>query len=252
MSNVLIVGYGEIGQSIHRLYDTRYSIYTLDTYSKDIRANTVVDGISIDIMHICIPYTKTFIKVVSDYIFKYKPLLTVINSTIPLHTTKTIYTSLSSIISIVHSPVMGVHPTLTESIQTFEKIIGGATPEAAELAKKHFEDIGVKTKLYTSSDESEISKLFDTTYYGWNIVYMKAIRQFCKEHGLNFDDVYTKTNTIYNEGYTKMGRPDVIRPVLKSMPGKMGGHCVRPNAEILRHVFYPAEIMLELDDENSE
>ena len=33
----------------------------------------------------------------------------------------------------------------------------------------------------------------------------------------------------FNEGYTKLGDEEVIRPVFLPMPGKIGGHCLIPN-----------------------
>ena len=76
-------------------------------------------------------------------------------------------------------------------------------------------------------------KLWDTTYYGWNIVFEKAVKSYCDEHGLDFKVVYTWANEGYNKGYAKLGISNVQRPVLKDYPGKIGGHCVIPNATLL-------------------
>ena len=43
----------------------------------------------------------------------------------------------------------------------------------------------------------------------------------------------TVFNTSYNEGYKKLGKNNVVRPVLYPTE-KIGGHCVVPNAKILK------------------
>jgi len=50
---------------------------------------------------------------------------------------------------------------------------------------------------------------------------------------LDFGDVYTVPNQDYNKGYTKLGLERVVRPVLKYVPGSIGGHCLIPNCELL-------------------
>ena len=47
-----------------------------------------------------------------------------------------------------------------------------------------------------------------------------------------FDEVMSLYNQTYNDGYSKLGKINVIRPVLN--PGnKIGGHCVIPNLKLL-------------------
>jgi hypothetical protein len=100
------------------------------------------------------------------------------------------------------------------------------------LAKRHFEELGLKTVRFRSPLESELGKLFCTTYYGWNIIFSKYLYEVCQKQHADYDQVYIKFNRIYNQGYQKT-IPDVMRPVLKHVPGPIGGHCVIPNAEIL-------------------
>ena len=42
----------------------------------------------------------------------------------------------------------------------------------------------------------------------------------------------TKFNHTYNEGYKKLGKTYVVRPVLYPTD-KIGGHCIIPNAKLL-------------------
>ncbi len=134
---------------------------------------------------------------------------------------------------VVHSPVRGVHPELYEGIKTFVKYIGADNKKAGKMARKHLEGLGIKVKILSSSLASEALKLWDTTQYGWLIILNKEIKKWCDKQGLDFAEIYTEPNKSYNEGYQKLGRPEVARPYLKYMPGKIGGHCVISNCHLL-------------------
>jgi len=225
--NILIVGHGEIGSSIHKLYGDDY-YYDVGYIDKDVAENV---SKSPDVMHICIPYNEKFVTNVLHYIKTYTPSLTIIHSTIPYLTTRIIYDNAGT--EIVHSPVMGKHPNLTKSIRTFKKIVASYTDKAIEMACAHFEELGVDTVVYNNPEESELAKMLSTTYYGTLIRFMQEVHNLCVEFNLDFDKVYKQTNEIYNEGYTKFGDTQFVRPVLEYMGDEIGGHCVTANAEIL-------------------
>jgi hypothetical protein len=65
------------------------------------------------------------------------------------------------------------------------------------------------------------------------VVFQKEVKRICNEYKLDFNEVYTIPNNDYNEAYKKLGMGYVTRPVLKDMPGPIGGHCLIPNCEIL-------------------
>ncbi len=212
-----ILGFGEIGKAIAGFYK--------NPKIKDLKRN---DGLNrIEILHVCIPYSSSFVKIVKEEIKKIKPKLTIIHSTVALGTTKKIGGF------VVHSPVRGVHPKLFQGIKTFVKYIGADNKKAGLLAKSHLESLGIKTKLFASFSTSEALKLWDTAQYGLMIVLSKEIRKWCDKKKLNFDEIYTEANKSYNEGYKKLGRPEVLRPYLNYTPGSIGGHCVIPNCHIL-------------------
>jgi hypothetical protein len=97
-------------------------------------------------------------------------------------------------------------------------------------------------------------KLVSTTYYGHNIVFAKKVYELCKElfpgdrPDETFDRVYTHANKTYNNGYTVLNKPDVIRPTL--MPPEffghkgIGGHCQIPNAVLLHEAGFDIGIEL--------
>jgi len=235
MKKVGIIGYGEIGQSLEKLYlgkDFVIQINDTGLDKSEIEQN-------VDILNIAIPFTSkdTFVEVVSKYITELKPELTIIHSTVTPGTTLDVIKNTKNN-NIIHSPVRGVHPNLYEGLKTFIKFIGSDNKEATILAKNHYDEIDLKYEIFESSKATELAKVLSTTYYGMCIAFHNDINNLCKEHNVKFDEVATKWNKTYNEGYSKLGMSNVIRPVLyPPKDGKIGGHCVVPNAELCKQFF---------------
>jgi hypothetical protein len=254
--NILFIGMGEIGRSVANLYKDA-NLYYIDPVVKDTITTTegleikeLLDNTNppvIDICHICCGYFKGYVNSIADYLNRYNPNLTIIEGTVPIGITRDLYRYTDK--RIVHSPVMGKHPNLTKSILTFTKIVSGVDAQTVYEACDHFKSLGVNAVFFSTPEASEAAKLLDTTYYGWNILFMKYVYKFCEERELKFDEVYGAWNKIYNEGYTAMGNPEFVRPILKYMPGKIKGHCIIPNMEILKNDFIPAKIGLRLNEE---
>ena len=216
-----ILGYGEIGQAIAKFYK--------NPLIKDLKRD---DGlIGVEVLHICIPWSENFSDIVRKQIREIKPKITIINSTVAPGTTKKIGGM------IVHSPVRGVHPKLYEGMKTFVKYIGADNEKAGKLAEKHLKSLGVKTKIFYPASTTELGKILDTTYYGVCIAWHKEMKKICDKFNVDFDKVVTDFNTSYNDGYKKLGKDNVIRPVLFVDSKPIGGHCVIPNAEILKKHF---------------
>ena len=238
MKNVIIVGYGQIGKSIHGLFnraDPDQRFCTVYRQGRDW-VDRIVNIEEFDIMHIAFTYTKEFIQSAIDYIKEYKPKLVIIHSTVPPGTTRKIWEVTK--VNMAMSPVMGVHPYLAESMLTFRKIVGAVDKISLKEAYLHLEELGMNIAPYDSTEEAELAKMLSTTYYGHNIRFMQEVYSLCEKMGLNFKNVYTNTNMIYNEGYKdkKMARKNVIRPVLEYTGEGCGGHCVVENATILNEL----------------
>jgi len=227
-----ILGNGEIGRAVGRIcreagYKTLVRELTYDE----------MEGKRIDYLHVNIPEKRRpdFVGIVVKNIVELKPKLTIINSSCSVGATREIYEKVG--LPIVHSPVIGVHPHLYESIKFhFKKIIGPVDKKSLVLAKAHFKKMGLKIEIYDSSENSEAAKLLDLVYYAWNIVFCKWMDEMCKKMGVDFDQVYTRHNQIYNEGYKKL-RPNVVRPVLVPTPGPITGHCTIPDTELVQRDF---------------
>lgn len=209
--NHLIVGHGEVGQAIHEIIIRAYIVdHKVTTWEKE----------PVDVIHICIPYNEKFEETVKEY-QKICPFI-IVHSSVPVGTCDKL--------KVVHSPIRGVHPFLEEGIRTFVKYFGGrGAAEAASI----FSRFGLRVKVYDSASITEAIKLWDTTQYGRLIMMEKEIYKWCEKHHLPFEEVYQEANKDYNAGYTALGRPEVVRPWLKHIEGKIGGHCVVNNSKLL-------------------
>lgn len=206
----LIIGLGEIGTAMR-------SILECDGYD----LGHELEG-EYDIIHICFPYSSHFYSYVKDYQKKFNAKYTVIHATVPVGTSRKL--------GAIHSPVRGVHPHLEQSIRTFVKYFGGENTEAVSSV---FLEKGIKVAVCDKPETTELMKIVDTTGYGVNILIEKEIYRLCEEYGVSFKDVYTEANRTYNEGYENIGMPQFKKYILEHKEGKIGGHCIMPNAELL-------------------
>lgn len=226
-----ILGYGEVGQAIAKFYG---SINSPQVKIKDLKRNDGLEGV--EILHVCLPWNDKFVEIVKGEIKKIKPKLAIIHSTVVPGATLRIAQGKQKIM-VVHSPIRGIHPHLFEGIKTFVKYIGADDKKAGELAKNHLESLGIKTKVFIPSLTTEIGKLLDTSYYGLVIAWHGEMKKICDKFAINFDEAVTDFNKTYNDGYAKLGKPNVVRPVLYPPEKGVGGHCIVPNAEILKKYF---------------
>jgi len=232
-SKIGILGYGQVGQAIAKFYKK--------PKIKDLNRNDGLKGV--EILHVCLPWTENFIGIVKKEIKKIKPKLTIVHSTVAPKTTKKIGGM------VVHSPIRGVHPHLYKGIRTFIKYIGADNKKAGEMAKRHLENLGTKTKVFYPSVTTELGKLLDTSYYGLVIAWHGEMKKICDKLGVNFEEAVTDFNKTYNEGYKKLGKLNVVRPVLYPPQKTTGitGHCVVPNAQILKKYFKSQALDLLLE-----
>jgi hypothetical protein len=208
----MIVGMGEVGTSLFRILKKYYKVGTRDLYKVSVQ------DIPVDILHICFNYSDDFVNQVKAYQEEYKPEYTVIHSTVPV--------GVSRKCNAIHSPIRGLHPNLESGILTFPKFLGG---EQASQIADYFRRADIKVILCGRQETTEAMKLFDTEYYRHCVEFAHRVKKYCDKHSLNFHEVYTLSNETYNEGYTKLGHPEFVRPVLQPIMKEIGGHCLIPN-----------------------
>jgi len=218
MSEIItVVGLGEVGKPLFEIIKTQHEVFGVDI---DLAAPLN----RCDVMHICFPFSgRKFIGQVVDYIRRYQPALTIINSTVAPGTTRRIADESGR--PVVNSPVRGKHARMREEMLHYTKFIGALDPESGARAAQHFESVGMKTKVLGSPEATEIAKLTETTYFGVMIAWAQEVERYCREVGASYDEVVS----FYEEVK--------FFPPVKYFPGVIGGHCVMPNIAILRQQF---------------
>jgi hypothetical protein len=224
----IIVGGGEIGQSLGvvlgsnyniEIYDTRFDSLTLDSLARYNKEKPF------EIMHICFPYSDKFVSEVKKYKKLFKPKYTVIHSTVPIGTNRKL--------GSISSPVVGIHPHLEQSLKIFTKFLGGN--QASEVAD-YFRRVGMKVYLCDNPETPELMKIQCTTLYGLNIEFAKDMKEQCKKYKAPFE-AWTIWNDNYNKGYEELGYPEYHRYNLIPIMKEISGHCVRPNLKLLKTKF---------------
>lgn len=249
---VLIVGLGEVGQSLYGLFKDsgKFDVYGVDIDSermKSIEGRGAPPERNIDVMHICYPCPgqQQFVKITLDYIRKFDPKLTIIESTVNPGTTQKVY-GLAKV-PMVHSPIRGMHKTLEtmkKDILYWRKFVGGTTGEAAEAAKRHFEKLGLRVTVLRSPVETELAKILDTTYKVWLIVCFQEMHRISRALGADFDEIVG----VIEDGH----RGILDRPI--NYPSVIGGHCLIPNTELLLRSYDSKllKLILESNEKRKE
>ena len=226
---VLIVGLGEVGQALFELLikNEHFAAYVFDTKKQKMREigqKAMPD--EVDTMHVCIPCVdqEKFVKTVVEYVKRFKPKLTIINSTVPPGTTMNVHKQCRCLVA--HSPIRGVHESpehMAWELKRWTKYIGGADSKSAEAARKHFEKLCLKTKVLKSCQETELAKLFETTYRAWMIAFFQEMHRISKHFKADFDEI---ADFLADTHRVRLDRPVMF-------PGVIGKHCIIPNLELL-------------------
>jgi UDP-N-acetyl-D-mannosaminuronate dehydrogenase len=232
---VLVVGLGEIGRALFELLKEKdsFTVYGLDLDKTKMRATRQDPSKlpkKIDTMHICLPCKDqdNFVAAVASYAKKFKSKLLIINSTVPPGTTKKAQQSCKCLVA--HSPTRGVHKSAEHmkwELKRWTKYVGGADAKAAEAACKHFEKMGLKVKMLKSCAETELAKLFETTYRAWMIACFQEMHRISRHFDGDFDEAVDFLEDTH--------RLRLDRPIM--FPGFIGGHCLIPNTELLLNVY---------------
>jgi UDP-N-acetyl-D-mannosaminuronate dehydrogenase len=231
-----VVGLGEIGGTLFSLLKEEaesFTVYGLDLDEAKMRAARQEESklpSEVETMHVCLPCKNqaTFIDAVEGYFKRFRPKLVIVNSTVPPRTTMKIQERCRCLVA--HSPVRGVHTNpehMRWEVRRWTKYVGGATAEAADAACRHFEKMKLKVKKLKSCAETELAKLFETTYRAWMITFFQEMHRVSRTFGAGFDDVVDFVEDTH--------RVRLDRPVM--FPGVIGGHCLIPNTELLLNAY---------------
>jgi UDP-N-acetyl-D-mannosaminuronate dehydrogenase len=229
---VLIVGLGEIGHTLITLYNEKkseFSIYGIDldeAKMHDLGQNKSKIPAKIDVLQVCLPCGNPdkFAQILADYAAKYRPKLIISNSTVPPGTTLKIAELCER--PVAHSPSRGVHITaeyMVWEMKRWHKFVGGATPQAGKLAAAHFTKLGLKVKVLRGCTETELAKIFETTYRAWMITCFQEMHRIARKFGADFNETVDFLEDTHCQRFD--------RPIM--FPSYIGGHCLIPNTELL-------------------
>ena len=182
---------------------------------------------------------------VLEYIDKFEPEISIINSTVPPGTTEEIYEKSSRLVA--HSPIRGVHKSrehMKWELRRWVKYVGGVDAKSAELASEHFRKLGLRVKVLRSSKETELAKLFETTYRAWMIACFQEMHRISRHFNADFDQI---VDFLEDTHRVRFDRPPMF-------PGVIGGHCLIPNTKLLLEVYKSdfLRLILESNEKRKE
>lgn len=214
---VIVLGMGEVGFPLFKILSTKF-----DCIGIDIKPEAITKPCSV--MHICYPFQiPDFIGTTVGYILKYRPALTIINSTVAPGTTRKVQEAAGDW-ALAYSPVRGKHARMEADMLRYKKFVGASRPDVLQQALEDFNQAGFKTAAFRSPEVAEVSKLLETTYLGILIAWAQEVERFAARYQGTFEDVKAFTEEI-----------DFLPSHI--FPGYIGGHCVMPNIAILRSQF---------------
>lgn len=231
-NQVVVVGLGEVGKPLFELISRYHNVVGVDI----LRPGGKVDQASV--LHVCFPFEiPDFIGETARYMDLFQPRLTIINSTVGVGTTRAI--AERTRMAVVNSPVRGKHARMLNELSEYTKFVGALDAAVGLEAAEHFASLGLKTKILSSPEASELAKLTETTYFGLMIAWAQEIERYCDKSGANYEEIISFYEEIK------------FFPRVKYFPGVIGGHCVMPNIQILQK-FAHSDILEAIQTSNEK
>ena len=213
----LVVGIGEVGGALAEVLERSGPVLKHDLERMEFDE-------PIGVMHFCIPFSSRaqYESAALEYIQRFRPALTIINSTVLPGTTRSI--GVKSGAQVAFSPVRGKHVRMAQDLVRYTKFVAAVDPQVAAMAAKHLESMGLKPRTMTKVETLELAKLAETTYFGVQIAFAQELNRFAE--ALRAD--YFEATDFFEE-------VDFL-PRVRYFPGFIGGHCVIPNIKLLQQL----------------
>src|ERR1035438_1718311 len=171
---VVVLGLGEVGKPLLELTSKYYDAIGIDISPPLQRIAQV------DVLHVCYPFEiKDFVGVTARYIERFRPALTIINSTVGVGTTRAVAQRTGA--PVVHSPVRGKHVRMLDELRSYKKFVGAIDPAAGGQAGEHFESFGLKTEVCPPPEATERAKLPETISLGLMIGGAQGVERYCDQ-----------------------------------------------------------------------
>ncbi len=229
---VVVVGLGEVGRPLREIIKEHHEVIGVDITPPSEKIGQV------DVLHVCYSFQiNDFVGETARYIELFRPKLTIIDSTVGVGTTRAVAERTGT--AVVNSPVRGKHARMQEELRSYTKFVGAMDPASGQRAAEHFESVGLKTKILSSPEATELAKLTETTYFGLMIAWAQEVERYCDRVGQNYEELVAFYDEIS------------FFPKVKYFPGVIGGHCVMPNIQILRK-FDDSAILRAIQSSNQE
>ena len=215
----LVVGLGEVGSALAQVLKRSGRVLEHDIERREFDE-------PIGVMHLCFPFTQQvdFEALAVSYIGRFKPELTIINSTVVPGTSRAIAARAS--VPIAYSPVRGKHIRMAQDLLKYRKFVAGTDDNTANLAAEHFRAAGMNTQCISKLETLELAKLGETTYFGVLIAFAQELNRYAAR----VDGDYAEVLDFFEEVE--------FLPGTKYYPGFIGGHCVIPNIQLLSTIAW--------------
>jgi hypothetical protein len=227
-SRTLVVGLGEVGSALVEVLERKSPVLKHDLERQEFTE-------PIGVMHICIPFISRaqFEPLAIDYIRRFQPELTIINSTVLPGTTRSISEKTAS--PVAYSPVRGKHVKMAKDLLHYVKFVAAGEEAWADKADAHFLEHGMKTRKLDKPETLEVAKLGETTYFGVIIAWAQEFNRYVQRAGGDYEEAI--------EFFDEVG----FLPRQRYFPGFIGGHCVIPNINLLLQMDSAALLEAVLD-----
>lgn len=227
----IVVGLGEIGKPILQLISksTLAVGYDINKNLMNDKKFTQYSDVKTRFLHVCIPFSKSFIHTVVELYNRFNPEAIVIHSTISPGTTNKLQKKLT--IPIIYSATRGVHRRMRYDLKRYTKFYAITKnikngPRVSHEYEKLMKNSGITTKRMSNPLTLELAKIVvDTSYYGWIINYAQLSNMIAIKNNIDYDEMWSFSDEIHKF----LGN----RP--KMFPGFIGGHCVIPNLELIQN-----------------
>lgn len=210
----LVVGLGEVGGALASVLERRGTVLKHDLERREFTEK-------ISVMHFCVPFKeqRDFEATCLSYMRRFRPSLTIVNSTVVPGTTRKI--AEASGMPVAYSPVRGKHVRMNADLQRYTKFVAAPDAASAQSAEEHFQLAGLKTGRLHPPEILELAKLAETSYFGLLIAFAQELNRYAGQVG----GTYSDATRLFDE-------VDFL-PHCRYFPGFIGGHCVIPNIHLL-------------------
>ena len=123
----LVVGLGEVGSALAQVLKQTGRVLEHDIERREFDE-------PVGVMHLCFPFTRQddFAAIALSYIKRFKPELTIINSTVVPGTSRLI--AQQAAVPIAYSPVRGKHVRMAQDLIKYRKFVAGTDEDTANRA----------------------------------------------------------------------------------------------------------------------